>query len=275
VIAPPADTRERATLPFMKSRLLSVAAALSLLAAPARAEGTGAPAEQYTLRVEYLWWSPQPAGQIQKGIGDLPGTVLDAEADLGLNAASANAVRGALRLGGAWKLRGSWSPLDFRGDVAAPRPFVYGTTVVQAGDQVITTLKGNYVTGELEWDFVERDGGFLGLLFGAKYFDVDAILLNAETSSRVAETERLPIPVLGLAGRAYLHPRFSLEAEISGLTAGDRGHVWELLLAARIHLSDHLAGTSGYHKLALEGRNDRDYFNLDLGTWTFGVELSL
>jgi hypothetical protein len=152
---------------------------------------------------------------------------------------------------------------------------VYGTTAVGAGDQVITTLKGNYVTGELEWDFVDRRQGFLGLLVGVKYFDVDAILLNADTSSRVAETERLPIPVLGLAGRAYLHPRFSLEAELSGLPAGDRGHVWEFLLAARVHLSDHLAATGGYRRLALEGRDDRDFFNLDLGTWTFGVELSL
>jgi hypothetical protein len=259
----------------MRTTLAALLAWGSLLAPAVVAQPARPAAEVYTLRAEYLWWSPQPAGRLQKGLGDTAGTVLDAEGDLGLGEAGANPVRGTLRLGGSWKLRGSWSPLDFRGDVVAPRPFVYGTTGVGAGDQVITTLKGNYVTGELEWDFVERRRGFLGLLLGVKYFDVDAILLNVDTSSRVAETERLPIPVLGLAGRAYLHPRFSLEAELSGLAAGDRGHVWELLLATRVHLSDHLAATGGYRRLALEGRDDRDFFNLDLGTWTFGVELSL
>jgi hypothetical protein len=257
----------------MRTALVAIVSGAALLAAPAHAQR--APAEDYTLRAEYLWWSPGPSGQLQKGLGDEPGTLLDARDDLGLGEAGANLARATFRLGGSWKLRGAWSPLDFRGDVLAPRSFAYGTTAVRAGDQVITALKGNYVTGELEWDFVERERGFLGFLFGVKYFDVDTLLLNVDASSRVAETERLPIPVLGLAGRAYVHPRVSLEVELSGLSAGDRGHVWELLLAARAHVSSRLAVTGGYRRLALEGRDDRDFFNLDLGTWTFGVELSL
>jgi hypothetical protein len=232
-------------------------------------------AEQYSLRLEYLWWSPQPTGQIQRGLGDVEGTLLDVQSDLGIGKASANTLRGSLRLGPSWKLRGSWAPLDFRGDVIADRAFDYGTTVVLPGQQVITSLKGNYITGELAWDFVRRPTGFLGLLVGVKYFDVDVLLLNASTSSRVAETEKLPIPVLGLAGRAYLSRRFSVEGEFSGLPAGNRGHVWETLLTARLHLSDHLAATGGWHKLVIEGRDAPNYFNLSLGQWTYGVELSL
>ncbi len=247
----------------------------ALVAPPAEALEGPAPAEKYTVRLEYLFWSPPPSGQLQKGLGDAEGTLLDAEADLGLGEGDSNAIRGTVRLGGAWKLRGSWSPLEFRGDVTAGQPFVYGTTVVRAGDRVLTSLLGNYFTGELEWDFVERPRGFLGLLVGVKYFDVDAALVNGTTSSRVLETERLPIPVLGLAGRAYLHRRLSVEGELSGLTAGDRGHVGELLLSAHVHVVDRVAVTGGFRKLVLEGRNDRDFFHLDLGTWTFGVELSL
>jgi hypothetical protein len=247
----------------------------ALVASPTGAGDELPSAEDYTVRVEYLFWSPQPSGQLQKGLGDLEGTLLDVEADLGLGEGNANPIRGAVRLGGAWKLRGSWSPLEFRGDVIAEQPFVYGTTVVRAGDRVLTSLLGNYVTAELEWDFVERRQGFFGLLLGVKYFDVDAALANGTTSSRVLETERLPIPVLGLAGRAYLHRRFSVEGELSGLTVGDRGHVWELLLGARVHVVDRLAVTGGFRKLVFEGRDERDFFNLDLGTWVFGAELSL
>jgi hypothetical protein len=249
--------------------------ALAALLAPPAHGGELPAAEKYTVRLEYLLWSPQPSGQLQKGLGDVEGTLLDAEADLGLGEGGANALRGTLRLGGSWKLRGSWSPLEFRGDVTAGQPFVYGTTVVRAGDRVLTSLLGNYVTAELEWDFVERQRGFLGLLVGVKYFDVDAALVNGATSSRVLETERLPIPVVGLAGRAYLHRRLSVEGELSGLTVGDRGHVGELLLSARVHVVDRIAVTGGFRKLVLEGRNDRDFFHLDLGTWTLGVELSL
>lgn len=256
--------------------LLAGAAGLVLAGAgPASAQFASPAPEQYRLRVEYLWWKPQPSGQIQKGVSEIEGTLLDVETNLGIEKAKANTLRGALRLGESWKLRGSWSPLDYRGDVSADQAFSYGTTLVLPDQQVVTSLKGNYFTGELEWDFVRRPSGFFGLLLGVKYFDVDVLLLNADTGSRVAETERLPIPVLGLAGRAYLSPRFSVEGELSGLTVGDRGHVWEILLAARLQLSDRLAGTAGWRKLVIEGRDGRDYFNLALGQWTYGVELSL
>jgi hypothetical protein len=258
----------------MRFALLALAVLAAALPAAARAD-EGPPAEQYTLRLEYLFWSPLPEGELQKGVSGIEGTLLDAQTDLGLAEDAMNALRGSLRLGTSWKLRGSWAPIDFRGDVVADRPFVYGTTLVRPGDEVVTTLKGNYIAVELAWDFVRRPQGFLGLLFGAKYFDVDALLLNATTSSRVVETERLPVPVLGLAGRVYLGRYFSLEGEVSGLTLGDRGHVVELLLAGRLHVTRRIAATGGWHRLALEGRDDLDYLKLDLGTWTFGVEISL
>lgn len=257
-----------------RTSLLAFSALLAL-SVPAVAQEQLPPAERYHLRLEYLWWSPQPAGQLQKGFSVQEGTLIDVETDLGLQQSSANSLRGALRLGTSWKLRGSWSPIDFRGDVTAANGFDYGTAVVQPGDEVRTSIKGNYGTAELEWDFLKRPQGFAGLLLGAKLFDIDTLLLNVDTEDRVAETQRLPIPVVGLAGRIYVGRHFSVEGELSGLTLGDRGHVWEWTLAARVHVTDRLAGTGGYHRLALEGRNDRDYLKLDLGQWTYGVEISL
>ncbi|HSD66101.1 MAG TPA: hypothetical protein VLF95_05340 [Vicinamibacteria bacterium] len=126
--------------------------AVGLLGAPAAPAGDERPAaEDYTVRLEYLFWSPQPSGQLQKGLGGAEGTLLDVEDDLGFGEGGANAVRAAIRLGGPWKFRGSWSPLEFRGDVTAGKPFVYGTTVVREGDRVISSLLGNYVTAEVEW----------------------------------------------------------------------------------------------------------------------------
>jgi hypothetical protein len=260
--------------PTLARALLLAVGVLLEAAPPSVAQATPSP-EDYTLRLEYLWWSPQPTGELQKGVSEIEGTLIDLEDDLGVAASSANALRAALRVGGSWKLRGSWSPLDFRGTAIASRPFIYGTTVVRAGDEVSSSLKGNYVTSEVEWDFVGREQGFLGLLAGVKFFDVDVLVLDVDTSSRVAETERLPVPVVGLAGRVYVGGRVSLEAELSGLPAGDRGHVFEMLLAGRIHLLRRLAATAGWHKLAVEGRDDRDFFSINLSQWTLGVEISL
>jgi hypothetical protein len=255
--------------------LLLSASVLFAAAASAPAQSDLPAAERYVVRLEYLFWSPQPSGEVQKGVAGVEGTLLDVREDLQLGESSANCLRGALRLGEAWKLRGSWTPIDFRGDAIAGSSIVYGTTVVLPGQRVVSSLKGNYFVAELEWDFLRRPQGSLGLLGGAQVVDVDALVLNADTSDRVFETERLPIPVLGLVGRAYLTRWLSLEGELSGLTLGDRGHSFELLVAARLHLSDHFAATGGYRKVALQGRDGRDYFQIDMETWTFGAEISL
>ncbi len=258
----------------MRRALVLTLALAGLRAAPAVAqEGPPGP-ERYHLRIEYLWWWPDPSGQLQKGVSDQEGTLLDL-GELGIQSDHSNELRALLRLGTAWKLRGAWSPLDFHGDVEAGRTFVYGTVEVQANERVISSLKGNYGSADLEWDFLRVRQGFLGLLAGAKFVDVDTLLLNVATEERVLETQRLPIPSFGLTGRVYPHPRFSLEGELSGLTIGDRGHMWELRAAARFHVSDHLAATGGYHRVTLEGHNGRDFLSLGLGHWTFGAELSL
>lgn len=261
-----------------RNRALVGPLALGLLvggavASPAQSELP--PAEQYALRVEYLWWGPTPQGQIQKGLGNREGTLLDLQDDLAFESGKANTIRGAFRLGEAWKLRGGWSPLDFSGETFAPRPFAFGTLVARFGDQIITALRGNAFSVGLEWDFLRRPEGFLGALVGVKYFDVDNLMVNVDTTSRVAETWKLPIPVLGLAGRVYIGEWVSLEGELSGITAGSRGHLWEWLLGMRIHPTSNVAVTGGYDRLTLEGRDDRDFFNLRLGAWTFGVEISL
>jgi hypothetical protein len=239
------------------------------------AQGLLPPAEEYNLRLEYLWWSPSPSGQIQKGLGDFGGTLLDVEEDLAIEKGKGNTVYGTFRLGGSWKLRGAWTDLDFSGDTFSDRPFLYGTLVARSGDQIVTSLKGNLITADLEWDFAEGGWGFLGGLAGVRFFDIDTIMLNVATADRVAETDRLPVPVLGVSGRAYLDHRVSLEGLFAGITAGSRGHLWEWVLSLRFHVTDRVAATTGYRSLSLDGRDDRDSFSLKLNTWTFGLELSL
>lgn len=231
--------------------------------------------ERYTLRVEYLWWPPPPQGELQKGLGEFSGTLLDVQGDLGMESQRGSSLRGAIRLGPTWKLVAGWIPLDYRGDQEAQQPFVYGTLVARARDRIVTNFKGNLIGAALQWDFVANSGGYLGALAGVKYFDVDTVMVNVDSGARVAETEKLPIPVLGLAGRVYFQEWFSLEGEFAGMTVGSRGHLWEWLVALRVHFNDRMAATGGYHKLSIEGTTDRDFFSLSLGKWTFGVEISL
>ncbi len=102
-------------------------------------------------------------------------------------------------------------------------------------------------------------------------------MVAPQDAKRVVQASTLPIPVLGVAGRTYYGRRFSMEGEFSGMTIGNRGHVWELSLYARLNLSDRLAVGGGIHRVTLQGRDrsQRDSIDIKLGGWQYGVELSL
>jgi hypothetical protein len=140
--------------------------------------------------------------------------------------------------------------------------------------RVITSLKGAYYSGEYEWDFVKRPSGFVGLLVGAKVFDLDAVLVAPVQGLREADTLRLPIPVLGLAARTY-YGRLSVHGEVSGLTIGKRGYLYEVDVAVRVHISDRLGLGGGYRRLSLKGEDEPDLVKVQTGGWHFGAELSL
>ena len=248
---------------------------LLLFALPASGVAQTLPGpERYHLRVEYREWRPSLDGQIQKGFGEAEGTRLDLMTNLGVQNKRTYDVDATLKFSQGFKLRGSITPLDYKGDTTTQFTFSFGDTTYSRGTRVATTIKGHYYTGAFEWDFVKRPEGFFGVFLGAKVFDVDAVVLDTDQSQRVVQTGRLPIPVLGIAGRYYVG-HLSLEGEFSGLTIGDRGQLWELDTSARYHLSDRLAVQGGYRRISLEGKDQRDLVSFRIGGWTFGVELSL
>lgn len=250
-------------------------AVLLLLALPAVGAAQELPSqENYHLRAEYWKWWPNLTSQIQKGFGTTPGTLLDLKNDLGVTDKSTWEVRGAIKFSPGFKLRGDYTAFDYLGNTNAATNFSFGQNLYRAGTHVTTTVKGGYYTGALEWDFVKSRQGFLGAFIGAKYLTVDAVIVAPSTGQRDLESASIPAPILGLAGRIY-QGHFSLEGEFSGFTIGDRGHLWELEVTARLHLSDHLAVSGGYRRFSVEGRNSRDYVNFEMSGWTIGGELSL
>ncbi|HUG53140.1 MAG TPA: hypothetical protein VMR21_06045 [Vicinamibacteria bacterium] len=254
----------------------AVVAALSWVGSPGQAQdlSTLPGAEQYGLRLQYREYRPSLTGEAQKGSGDRDGTVVDMVDDLGIADARTFDARGAIQFKRGWKLRGSYTPLDYQGDVEAQRAFNYGDTRYARFDRVVTRIKGSYFSADLEWDFVKGRHGFLGLIVGAKVFDIDANVLDASINAREVDTVLAPIPVVGLATRLYAG-RLSFEGELAGMSAGSRGSAIEAEGSMRIHLSDRLAAMGGYRYLSLDGRDGSDQVKLKLGGWQFGVEISL
>jgi hypothetical protein len=229
-----------------------------------------APPEQYHLRLEFARWTPKLGADLQIGAG---GTLIDVKQDLGLRDERAKVWSGALQFARGLKLRASRTPLDYQGDVAVQRAFSFQGTSYEVADRVVSSLKGQYYTGALELDFVRTRAGYLGLMIGAQVFDYDAILEIPARGIREQSSKIVPIPVVGATGRLYFG-RLSVSGEISGLTIGKRGHVYEASAAAGVHVSDRLALKGGYRRFNLHGENEPDLVDLTMEGWHFGAEVS-
>ena len=232
------------------------------------------PPEAYRLRLEYRQWVPILTSEVQNGSGGDPGTLLDGEKDLGIEDKRTFEVSGVLQMKPRHKLRGSYTRLDYDGDTKARKTFRFDDTTFNRFTQVVTSLKGAYYRGEYQFDIVRGARGFLGGLVGAKVFDVDYVIVAPSQGDREVDTVRLPIPVLGAIGRVYTG-RVSFAGELSGLSIGKRGSVWELDLSARLHLSDRLAVEGGYRLLSLHAEDKPDLVDFHQEGWNFGLEISL
>jgi hypothetical protein len=139
--------------------------------------------------------------------------------------------------------------LDYDGDVILEAPFLFDGTFYRAGARVVTSLKGGLWSGEYQFDVVQTGSAHLGLLLGAKYLDVDSVIVQPEEGLRETGTQRAPVPVLGASGRLYL---------------------------GRInHISDRFALGGGYRLLNVRGEDDGDLIRMRIDGFRVGVELGL
>jgi hypothetical protein len=251
-----------------------LALALAGLPALAAAQEELPPAEHFGLRVEYREFRPTFTGDVRKSSGTRTGTLVDIVSDLGIQDERTFEVKGTIQLRLGHRLRGSFTPLTYTGDVQARRDFRYGDTEFERFDNVRTRLKGRYYSAAYEWDFIRGPHGYLGALLGAKIFDMDSTLVDVSKNQRESDTIQAPIPVLGVTTRLY-YGRLSLEGEFSGLSLGSRGSLWEFDTSLRVHLSDRLAAQGGYRSLSLRAEDGNDEGDLQIKGWTFGLEISL
>src|SRR5215510_10756943 len=212
------------------------AAALPLIlfgAATAQAQIEDYPSqEKYHLRMEYREFRPGLDAQVVNGTSSKEGTELDLTDDLGVPDDRSFEIRGAIQIARGHKLRGSYTSLDYKGEVAeAAHPFTYGNTDFARFDRVVSSFKGGYYGASYEWDFVKGSKGYLGGIIGARMLDIDSLVSAPDKAVREINSVRAISPALGIATRVYTG-RLSLETEFVGFSMGSKGSVWEFETSA-------------------------------------------
>lgn len=264
------------------SILVWSAAIVCVAATPASAQyGAGrmsdpATGETYHVEIGGYFWDPTPDIQItsQALTRDALGTPIDFVTDLGIEKTKFRQLKTVLRPGRKHRLRFEYTPITYEAVGNLKTSIVFNGIRYPVTFPVTTELKWKAYRFAYEYDFLYYDRGFVGVIFDAKYTDVQATLSNVLDTEFVRA--RAPIPTIGAIGRAYVAPNISITGELTGLGSGGlfgedyRAHYVDFDLYGTVNFNDHVGAQFGYRSFNVFYHLEHDEGNLDLKGLYFG-----
>jgi hypothetical protein len=220
--------------------------------------------EPYHIEFGFNAWNPEPNITIESESLGIPGTDINAKADLGIARTWTYGLDLVLRPAKKHKFRFNYIPQKYDADTTLTGEIIFNGISFPISTRVGTHLQWNTYRFGYEYDFVSRAWGFVGMILEAKYTDV-----NFELSSPIIGTEfvraKAPIPAIGGIGRANIGRYVSVTGEFTAFKLPDsvsedyRAHYYEWDIYGMINFTNNLGAKVGFrsHDLSYEAKEDR------------------
>jgi len=215
---------------------------------------------------EARYWRPTLESEIVASSAALIGTTIDPVTDLALDKEQ-NAVeaRAGITLPGRHKLRVGYLSLSFDGDRTLTRDITFQGVTFTATTRVLSNLDVKILRGGYQFDFFKTAIGSLGILLEVHYFDGEARIRDTAGAQDQRATFQVPVPVVGLAFRAYPITRIlSVGAEVVGVSVGSQGHYIDGEASVTFTPFPFVELTGGYRVIDLHGEEGDDRIDLRL-----------
>jgi hypothetical protein len=222
------------------------------------------PGEAFHVEFVTAWWQPAPGLTIQTA--QLAGagiTDFDFAEEFNLEHERFSDFRLVFKPTTGHKVRFSYLPMRYDQSATLVRPIQFNGHTYGGGAAL--DVKWNLWQFGYEWDFIRREGGFLGLLGEVKYNDVRATVRSVGRSDWAGS--KAAVPTVGVIGRQYLHRNIAISGELSGLTVpGDTFDVsfWDFDISATASLSRHFGVEGGYRAVTADYVIDEDSGDLSM-----------
>lgn len=253
-----------------------VVALVALTLAPALASAQAESGPRFEL--EARAWAAAPSGEVQ-AISQSVGTIIDLDADLGLEDDEAIEGRLTLRPSARTKVYFAWQRLEFAGDEVLTRTIEFAGQEFTLSTRIVSLLDLDYGRAGFAWQFLGSGDGRLrfGPLVEVKAFRGEASLAAPDVLQLLLleATEEFEAAV-GAAGAALdLEPseRLHLFAEATVVVAADEGDATDVEAGLRFLFADSLALVGGYRRFSVDAEEDDDTFDLDIDGAFAGVQL--
>jgi hypothetical protein len=240
--------------------LVTVAAAL-----PAMAQGDADTPEGERFHVELatMWWWASPTFELQSGsLADTGVSTVDFTTTFGLTRERFSDLRVVGKIARKHRLRFSYLPIRYEQSAVLSLPITFDDRVFRG--PASASIKWDLWRFGYQWNFITRPRGFLGLIGELKYNDFDAAASAGVVGA--AQDVRAPIPTVGVAGRAYVHPNVAISGEFSGLKIPQNnsfgGSFFDLDISATANVGRHFGVQGGYRAVSTDYLIDLDRGNL-------------
>jgi hypothetical protein len=231
--------------------------------------------EAYWVELSADLWNPVPAVLVTSESLGIPGTPIDFVADLGITKTRLKQFQLVLRPAKKHKFRVELTPIRYAADTVLTKRLVFNGIAYQVGLPVEATLDWRAWRLGYEYDFVYRSRGFVGVVFEAKYTDVQVNL--ASLVANEFARARAPIPAIGGIGRVYVARNAALTFEVTGVELPDslskeyRAHYVEYDLYGTVNFGNNVGAQVGYRAIDVGYTIDLDSGDLLLKGPYFGL----
>lgn len=223
-----------------------------------------APGAQAIVNVEGRYWFSNFDDKVKISKGSVIGTDINLVDDLGVDD-SRNFWEGRITLElGSHKLRYGFMPLEWKGSKSLNRSITFNGQTYSASTNVNTELKADYHRLGYEYDIIDSLNNKLGVIFEVKYFDAKASLDAPSAGIHESADGKAPIPTIGVAAQVGLPFLFSVGGEVTGITVGSKGYMYDAEAAVNFKPAPFVIVSGGYRILKLHAENSDDLADLEV-----------
>jgi len=251
-----------------------LAAMLLVLAVPAQAQYKPRPlndpatGESYHIEASADMWSPSISATVSsEGLG-IPGNEIDIKRDLGVVDKRMTPFDLVLRPSPAHKFRFQYLPIKYEASSTLNQDIIFNGIRYRVGLPVNSTFDWKTYSLGYEFDFVQKNWGFVGFILEAKITDVQ-VALASPVESQFARA-RGPVPALGGIGRVYVVPNISITGEFSVFKLPDtidgryNAHYFDLNIYGTVNFTNYIGVKGGFRSRDVSYSIEADSGSFDL-----------
>lgn len=218
-----------------------------------------------TIELQGRYWFPDLRSNAQISSSSTVGTVVDLKDDLGVGNEAIPEGQLIWHITRKHELRAGANFATFNGSKFVTKNITFDGTTYAVGTQVNSELKLNTYNVGWAYQFAGNEIVTLKSILDVKIFDIDGTL-NAVGYATENANMTIPLPTIGLGLEAKLPLDLAFCTEVTGMSAGDFGHLVDAELGLKYSPIKHISVAGGYRWVDFKGQdddaNDRVVLNL-------------